>query len=95
MNTQDVISKQDQRPAKWIERLARFGYAAKGIVYILVGFLAFQAAFNWGGRVTGTKGAFFTIASQPFGRVMLFLVAVGLLGYVIWRFCTGYKRSRA
>jgi NADH:ubiquinone oxidoreductase subunit 5 (subunit L)/multisubunit Na+/H+ antiporter MnhA subunit len=91
MNTQDVISKQDQRPAKWIERLARFGYAAKGIVYILVGFLAFQAAFNWGGRVTGTKGAFFTIASQPFGRVMLFLVAVGLLGYVIWRFVQAIK----
>lgn len=75
-----------QQPAQWIERLARFGYAAKGIVYILVGLLAFQAAFNWGGKVTGSKGAFQTIASQPFGNIMLFLVTVGLLGYVVWRF---------
>ncbi len=74
-----------QEPAKWIERLARFGYAAKGVVYILVGLLAFQAAFNWGGKVTGSKGAFQTIASQPFGNVMLFLVAIGLIGYVVWR----------
>ncbi|MGF1496322.1 MAG: DUF1206 domain-containing protein [Elainellaceae cyanobacterium] len=76
---------EEQKPDKWIERLARFGYAAKGVVYALVGILAFQAAFNWGGQVTGSKGAFRTIASQPFGKVMLFLVAVGLLGYVLWR----------
>ena len=72
--------------AKWIERLARFGYAAKGIVYAIVGVLAVQAAFNWGGRVTGSTGAFETIANQPFGKVMLFLVAIGLVGYVVWRF---------
>ena len=72
--------------AKWIERLARFGYAAKGIVYAIVGVLAVQAAFNWGGKVTGSTGAFETIANQPFGKVMLFLVAIGLVGYVVWRF---------
>lgn len=77
---------RNQQPAQWIERLARFGYAAKGIVYVLVGILAFQAAFNWGGKVTGSKGAFQTIAAQPFGGILLFLVAFGLLGYVIWRF---------
>lgn len=80
-----------QEPAKWIERLARFGYAAKGLVYIIVGVLAFQAAFNWGGRVTGSQGAFQTIASQPFGQIMLFVVAVGLLGYVVWRFVQAFK----
>lgn len=72
--------------AAWIERLARFGYAAKGVVYSLVGILAFQAAFNWGGKVSGSTGAFKTIASQPFGNVLLFIVALGLVGYVVWRF---------
>lgn len=80
-----------ERPAKWIERLARFGYAAKGAVYILIGILAFQAAFNWGGQVTGSKGAFYTIASQPFGNVLLFLVAIGLYGYVVWRFTQAFR----
>ncbi len=91
MDTQELVQPRNQQPEKWIERLARFGYAAKGVVYILIGVLAFQAAFNWGGRVTGTKGAFRTIASQPFGKVMLFLVAVGLLGYVLWRFVQAAK----
>lgn len=91
MNTQDIVQQQEQQPEKWIERLARFGYAAKGVVYILVGILAFQAAFNWGGKVTGTKGAFQTIASQTFGSIMLFLVAVGLLGYAVWRFVQAAK----
>jgi len=83
MNANRIVHEQ---PAKWIERLARFGYATKGIVYMLVGLLAFQAAFNWGGQITGSRGAFRTIAAQPFGNVMLFLVGVGLFGYVVWRF---------
>lgn len=70
----------------WIERLARLGYAAKGIVYAIVGVLAVQAAFGPGGRTTGTQGALTTIASQPFGKFLLALVAVGLVGYSLWRF---------
>jgi hypothetical protein len=88
MNADRIVHEQ---PAKWIERLARFGYAAKGVVYMLVGLLAFQAAFNWGGRITGSKGAFRTIADQPFGNFLLFLVGVGLLGYVVWRFVEAFR----
>ncbi|MGB5974725.1 MAG: DUF1206 domain-containing protein [Nodosilinea sp.] len=90
MSIQDITPDEHQ-PEQWIERLARFGYASKGIVYVIVGFLAFMAAFNWGGRVTGTQGAFQTILSQPFGKVLLFIVAVGLLGYVLWRFVQAFK----
>lgn len=86
MSNQPLGSAGNSDTAKWIEVLARFGYAAKGIIYALVGILAIQAAFNWGGKVTGSTGAFETIANQPFGKVLLFLVAVGLVGYVIWRF---------
>ncbi|MGF1537726.1 MAG: DUF1206 domain-containing protein [Elainellaceae cyanobacterium] len=86
MSNQSFRSASGSDTAQWIEALARFGYAAKGVIYTLVGILAVQAAFNWGGKVTGSKGAFQTIASQPFGKILLFLVAVGLVGYVIWRF---------
>ena len=79
-------SSSSSDTAKWIEILARLGYAAKGVVYAIVGVLAIQVAFNWGGRLTGSTGAFETIANQPLGKVMLFFVAVGLLGYVLWRF---------
>ncbi len=70
----------------WVERLARFGYGSKGIVYMIVGVLATQAAFGVGGKTTDTQGALETIARQPFGSLMLSLVAIGLLGYVLWCF---------
>ncbi|MBW4693875.1 MAG: DUF1206 domain-containing protein [Lyngbya sp. HA4199-MV5] len=69
----------------WIERLARLGFAAKGLVYALVGLLAAQAAFGTGGKKTDTQGVLQTIVTQPFGQVLLSLVAIGLFGYALWR----------
>lgn len=69
----------------WIETLARFGYAAKGVVYFIVGLLAAQAAFTTGGKTTDTSGALTTIVNQPFGNFLLALVTIGLIGYVLWR----------
>lgn len=69
----------------WMERLARFGYTAKGLVYIVVGVLATLAAFGWGGHLTDTRGAMRTIEVQPFGKVILGGVAAGLGAYVLWR----------
>ncbi len=80
------FAPEEKQTKKWIENLARFGYAAKGAVYITVGFLAFLAAVNWGGEVTSSEGALLTVANQPLGRVLLLLVALGLLAYVAWQF---------
>src|SRR5687767_4199572 len=54
--------------APWIERLGRFGYAAKGVVYALVGVLALQAAFGAGGATTGTRGALEQLLRAPLGQ---------------------------
>jgi hypothetical protein len=69
----------------WIERFARFGFAAKGVVYAVVGILAAQAAFTTGGRTTDTQGALQSIVKQPFGQILLVIIAIGLSGYVLWR----------
>ena len=68
-----------------METFARFGYAAKGFVYGAIGILALLAAFSLGGTTTGSTGALHAIAQQPFGRILLGLIALGLVGYVIWR----------
>lgn len=70
----------------WVTALARAGYAAKGVVYIIIGWLAMQAAFGAGGKVTDTKGAILTIYDQPFGKVLLAIVVVGLFGFALWSF---------
>ena len=70
----------------WVERAARMGYGAKGVVYTLIGVIAAQAAFGDAGRhATDSSGALTTILGAPLGRVILAVMAVGLLGYVIWR----------
>jgi len=70
-----------------IERLARLGYASIGIVYMIVGGFAVAAGLGKRGNGAPTQhDAFAFILQQPFGRAILFAVALGLSGYVLWRF---------
>lgn len=79
----EVIDDVASHP--WIERIARYGYATKGAVYVVVGALATRAALGAGGETTDTRGALQAIEGQPFGKFVLGTVAFGLIGYVIWR----------
>jgi Domain of Unknown Function (DUF1206) len=74
-----------QRARPWVERLARLGYATEGAVYALIGLLAMGAAFGTGRRATGQHGAFAVLAGSFFGSILLGLIAVGFLGYALWR----------
>lgn len=69
-----------------IEILARAGYAAKGVVYTLVGGLALLAAVGSGGSTTGSRGALQTLLHRPYGMALLAVVAAGLAGYTLWCF---------
>lgn len=75
--------------APWIERMARVGFAAKALLYVVVGVLALQAARGVGGQTTGMHGALSEILEKPFGRTLLIIVALGLLGYAAWRIVEG------
>jgi Domain of Unknown Function (DUF1206) len=83
-------ARQATRSASpWIEGVARAGYAAYGLVYLLVGALAVQAAISGGGKTASQESALQTILLAPLGRVLLVLVALGLLGYGLWRIFQG------
>ena len=68
-----------------IERLARLGYVSIGTVYVVAGVLAAAAGMGLGGSTGGKESAFAFIRDQPFGHILLVIMAVGLLGYTIWR----------
>lgn len=70
----------------WFARLARSGYVAKGIIYFIIGLLAAQVALGIGGRMTDNEGALETIVTQPFGKFLLAIVMLGMIGYALWRF---------
>lgn len=75
-------------------KIARVGWAAKGVVYLLTGLLAFTVAadpFGESGSSNGEAdptGAVATIAEQPFGEVLLWALAAGLFLYAAWRLMT-------
>lgn len=71
-----------QTPA--VKGLARAGYIARGAIYALIGLLAAELAFTSGGQVTDQVGAIQMIGSQPFGKILLILLTIGLVGYSMW-----------
>lgn len=81
-----VEAKRLARKARpWVETFARLGYAAKGFVYTTIGAIAALAALRGGGETADSRGALASIVRQPYGRVMLACVAVGLACYGLWR----------
>jgi hypothetical protein len=77
--------------------LARGGLIAYGLVHLLIGWLALQIAWGASGsKSADTSGALRTLADQPFGKVLLWLVAVGLVALALWQASEaiwGYRNS--
>jgi hypothetical protein len=65
--------------------VARVGYIAKGLVFLLVGGLAIAAAAGLGGTTTDPSGALVTVARTSAGRAALALVALGLVAHAAFR----------
>ncbi|NIJ17965.1 DUF1206 domain-containing protein [Sphingobium vermicomposti] len=63
---------------------ARLGFAARGLVYVLIGVFAIDVAFD-GGLPSDNQGVLGTLADAPLGRFLLGLCALGFAGYAFWR----------
>src|SRR5687767_893208 len=81
----DLAEDAARKSGPWLVRFGRLGYVAKGIVYVVIGVLATQAAAGMGGRTTDTRGALRTIGEAPLGKFALGIVMIGLFGYAAWR----------
>ncbi|MCC3151857.1 DUF1206 domain-containing protein [Hymenobacter sp. BT770] len=88
MSTADtLLAAVPRSPSAGIKALARLGFAAIGVVYVLMGVLALLAALSRDHGVQADKEAAVKhLQDLPAGSLLLGLIAVGLLGYIIWRF---------
>lgn len=72
----------NSRALRW---LARAGFAARGVTYILVGWIAIQAAFGNSSQQADKSGALQEIGSTPVGGVLLWLLFIGFIGMALWQ----------
>jgi len=72
----------DSSALRW---LARAGLAARGVLYVLVGWIAVQVAFGNSSQQADRTGALQQISSTPVGGVLLWLLVVGFFGMTLWR----------
>ena len=71
--------------SRWLGWLARGGFAARGVTYLLIGVLAVQIGLGAGGKEADRSGALHAIAAHPGGTAVLWLLAVGFAGMALWR----------
>lgn len=67
--------------------LARAGLAARGVMYVVIGWIAVQIAFDHSGQQADRTGALHAIGATPLGRVLLWLLVAGFTGMTLWRLC--------
>jgi hypothetical protein len=73
--------------------IGRFGLAARGVTFCLIGLFLVLAGWRTNaGDVKGLGDAFATLAAQPFGQVLLFIVATGFVAYGL--FCLSQAKYR-
>ena len=69
----------------WADRLGRLGLLAKGVLYGVVALIAIEVARGEERKTQDEEGAITALADQPFGELLLILLAIGLAGYTLWR----------
>jgi hypothetical protein len=76
---------------QWMQKFFRFGLISKGLVYCLLGLLTFMTAIGLSTEKASKKDAFNFIYEQPFGKILLALIAIGLFGFVMLRLFQAFK----
>jgi hypothetical protein len=64
--------------------LARAGLTARGIIYILIGWVAVLVALGHGTHEADQEGALQLLAGKPYGSVSLWLLGIGFAAYALW-----------
>ena len=78
--TEHLSLPSDKRD--WIVTIGRMGFAARGIVFVLIGgFLVLAALHASSTEAQGLGGALQSLQQQPYGWVLLALTALGLFAF--------------
>ena len=91
------MTAQRAKQSRSLETLTRVGFVGFGVTHLLVAWLAMQIAFGRAPANSDQYGAFDLVARQPFGKVLLVVVAVGIAAMAVWQAleaAVGHQRDR-
>jgi hypothetical protein len=74
------------RHGRTMALLARAGLATRGVMYVIIGWLALEIAFGHQQNQADRSGAVRVVANTPFGSAALWLLVAGFIGMSLWRF---------
>jgi Domain of Unknown Function (DUF1206) len=83
VSVKQVAHRASDSPAAHV--LARAGLTARGVIYLLVGWVALLVALGRSAREADQAGALQLLAGKPYGLVSLWLLAIGFAAYALWR----------
>lgn len=72
---------------------ARLGYAASGVLHLVLAWLALQLAFGGNGGQADQTGALAALASTTFGAALLWVLFVGFALLGLWQVTEVFARS--
>jgi len=84
----------DAQDHDWLDTAVRVGMVAYGVVHLMIAFLAIQLAFGESEGSASSTGALQELSQQPFGQVMVWLVAFGMFLLVVWRLIEAAQARR-
>ena len=83
----NLLAIQDKKRRESIEKTARFGLSARGVIFVIVGYFALQAALGSDpSEIKTTTEVFSFIQDSSYGAWLLGIVAAGLIAYAVYMF---------
>ena len=80
-----MTEAHEREARRWVPRVARAGYALKGLTYELIALLAGLTALGWNGRLGRDVGVIRSVMRKPFGTPMVAAIGAGLLLFGLWQ----------
>jgi hypothetical protein len=94
------VSDQAQRMghqannSEWLDTAVRVGMVAYGIVHLTIAWLAIQLAVGNNSGNASRNGALTQLAQQPFGRFVVWVIAIGMVFLVVWKLLEAFVDSQ-
>jgi hypothetical protein len=81
----EFVERLDTHDASWVVRLGQIGYTAQALVYAVIGYFFIQAAIAFkSSAAKGPSGALLELSEEGWGKLVLWVIAVGLFAYGIF-----------